>query len=183
MNKIVNGLFNYQKHRKNVENDLKNGRIDITGKYEKNSKLPLYLENDDGIKKFNTYNLSHTLEGTSVQYLFFSKKNIGYLQKLLRYHVWLQSNKKYNIAHQDVNELQIIMKSIYLQYSKNQEKNIVNQIKKLNALVLDYAIPNILSNIEQHINYKKTVSSLPKPIELPKYISSAGTRTNPNFIY
>lgn len=75
------------------------------------------------------------------------------------------------------------MKSIYLQYSKNQEKNIINQIKKLNALVLDYCIPNILSNIEQHIHYKKTVSSLPKPIEHPKYVSSAGTRTNPNFIY
>ena len=84
MNNIVNGLFNYQKHKKNVESDLKNGRIDITGKYEKNSKLPLYLENNKGLKKFNTYNLSHTLEGTSVQYLFFSKKKYRIFTKIIK---------------------------------------------------------------------------------------------------
>ena len=44
-------------------------------------------------------------------------------------------------------------------------------------------VPNILLNIEQNSAYKKSVSNLPKPLELPKYISSAGTRTNPNIIY
>ena len=42
---------------------------------------------------------------------------------------------------------------------------------------------NILANIEQHKYYKKTVSKIAKPMDLPKYISSAGTRTNPNFIF
>ena len=75
------------------------------------------------------------------------------------------------------------MKSIYLQYSSNYNPDLVKQVKRLNAFVIDYAVPNILSNIEMNRQYKKDVTRLPKPIELPKYISSAGTRTNPNFIY
>ena len=54
---------------------------------------------------------------------------------------------------------------------------------RLNGFVLDYAIPNILINIEQHLYYRKDVSKIPKPLEHPKYISTAGTRTNPNYIY
>ena len=59
----------------------------------------------------------------------------------------------------------------------------MKQVKRLNAFVIDYSVPNILGNIEMNRVYKKTVSNLPKPMELPKYISSAGTRTNPNYIY
>ena len=75
------------------------------------------------------------------------------------------------------------MKSIYLQYGKNLKTNIQGQVKNLNILVLDYCVPNIISNIELYLGYKKSVSMLPKPLELPKYISDAGTRTNSNFIY
>ena len=77
----------------------------------------------------------------------------------------------------------IIMKSIYLQHGQNSPDNVKDQVKRLNAFVLEYAVPNILLNIEQHKVYKKNVSTLPKPMELPKYISSAGTRTNPNIVY
>ena len=76
------------------------------------------------------------------------------------------------------------MKFIYLQYGQNNETDLKKQqIKRLNAFVLEYAVPNILLNIEQNSAYKKSVSNLLKPLELPKYISSAGTRTNPNIIY
>ena len=75
------------------------------------------------------------------------------------------------------------MKSIYLQHGQNNPSNIKEQVKRLNAFVLEYSVSNILLNIEQHAVYKKNVSNLPKPMDLPKYISSAGTRTNPNIVY
>ena len=37
-------------------------------------------------------------------------------------------------------------------------------------------IPNILSNVELYIGYKKHVSKLPQPLEHPKYLSSAGMK-------
>lgn len=115
--------------------------------------------------------------------IFFSKVNIEHIQKLLKYHVYLQSGKTHIIGVQDHNQLIIIMKSIYLQNGQNNPNNIKEQVKRLNAFVLEYSVPNILLNIEQHKVYKKNVSNLPKPMDLPKYISSAGTRTNPNIVY
>lgn len=182
MNNIVSKLFKYQRDKQSVENNLKNGRIDISGKYD-SVNMPLFNEKNNGIKDNNTYSLSHIYDETEEQKLFFSGKNIENLQNLMIYHVWNQSGKKYRIGRQDPNQLLIIMKSIYLQYGSNTENNLIAQIKRLNAFVLDYSVKNILANIEQHKHYKNTVSKIAKPMDLPKYISSSGTRTNPNFIF
>lgn len=183
MSNIINNLHNYQKKKQGSINNIKNGRVDISGKYENNHKMSLFSEKSNGIEEYNTHSLAHAYEGTRSQFAFFSKTNITHIQNLLKYHVWLQSGKTHVIGHQDPNQLIIIMKSTYLQYGQNNETDIRKQIKRLNAFVLEYAIPNILLNIEQNKAYKKSVSNLPKPMELPKYISSAGTRTNPNIIY
>ena len=49
----VNKLFEYQRSKQNSINDIKNGRIDITGKYEQNSKMPLFSESSEGISDYN----------------------------------------------------------------------------------------------------------------------------------
>tara|TARA_B100000575_G_scaffold294664_1_gene312883 strand:+ start:223 stop:771 length:549 start_codon:yes stop_codon:yes gene_type:complete len=179
MSSVVNQLFQYEKKKQKTLNNMTNGRVDITGKYEKGMALPLFIESDNGIDGCNLNSIAYMFESTGTQEIFFSKKNIEHLQKLLKYHVWLQSNKKHIIGDQDHNQLSIIMKSIYLQYGQNNNVELNKQIKRLNAFVLEYAIPNILLNIEQHKVYKKHVSTLPKPMDLPTYISTAGTRTNP----
>ena len=69
------------------------------------------------------------------------------------------------------------MRSIYLQYSKNLPYNIKEQIKELNTMILDYCIPNILTEVEQYLSYKVNVSTLPKPMARPESLSSAGTKT------
>ena len=183
MKTAVTKLFKYQRQKQETVTNLKNGRVDITGKYEKNSKIPLFNESNLGIKDYNVDYLSHIYEGNPLQYYFFSKINIEHVQKLMKYHVYLQSGNKHVIGDQDHNQLIIIMKSIYLQHGQNSPDNLKAQVKRLNAFVLEYSVPNILLNIEQHKVYKKNVSTLPKPMELPKYISSAGTRTNPNTVY
>jgi hypothetical protein len=179
MSSVVNNLFQYQKKKQNTMTNMTNGRVDITGKYEKGMAIPLFAESDTGINGCNLNSISYMFESTGTQQLFFSKVNIEHLQKLLKYHVWLQSGKSHVIGNQDHNQLSIIMKSVYLQYGQNNSVNLNKQIKRLNAFVLEYSIPNILLNIEQHRVYKKHVSTLPKPMDLPTYISTAGTRTNP----
>jgi hypothetical protein len=183
MSMAVNKLFEYQRSKQNSINDIKNGRIDITGKYEQNSKMPLFSESSEGIGDYNLETLAHSYEGNTLQYMFFSKENIDHLQKLLQYHVYIQSKKQHVIARQDHNQLLIIMKSTYLQQGQNNPDKIKSQVKRLNAFVLEYAIPNILLNIEQNRVYKKNVSKLPEPMKLPIYISNAGTRTKPNIVY
>ena len=184
MNNIVNQLFNYNKDNNTQNNDYpKNGRVDISGKPKKGDYIPLYKSDQNPIKNINNQYLTPTYEETREQRLFFSKENIENLQKLLKYHVWVQSGKKHVIGNQDIDQLLVIMKSMYLQFGTNNAADAIKQVKRLNAFVLEYSVPNILSNIEMNTTYKKAVSSIPQPMELPKYISSAGTRTNPNIIY
>ena len=60
-----------------------------------------------------------------------------------------------------------IMRSIFLQYSENRERNIPDQVKALNDQVLAYAVPQVLSEAEAYIKYRHDVSTLVVPIDLP----------------
>ena len=81
------------------------------------------------------------------------------------------------IKKQSYNELKIIMRSIFLQYSKNQNINLKYQLKSLNEKVLNYSIKNVLTNIEQFVGFKKDINSLPQPIQRLTYKSSQGTKS------
>ena len=121
-----------------------------------------------GIKNIHTEN--------PISELFFSQHNISILQNGIRYSVFKKTNDLKIIGNQSEHELLIIMRSIYLQYCKHKQYNIVEQVKELNSKVIDYAVPNILVELNQYINYKKDASSLPIPLEHAKYVSSAGTK-------
>jgi len=51
------------------------------------------------------------------------------------------------------------------------------QIEYLNKLVLDYCVPNVMSEVEQYLGYLDNVQKLPNPLPLPENLSSAGTKT------
>lgn len=121
-----------------------------------------------GIKNIHTEN--------PISELFFSKHNISILQNGIRYSVFKKTNDLKIIGNQSEHELLIIMRSIYLQYCKHRQYNIVEQVKDLNSKVINYAVPNVLVELNQYIAYKKDASSLPIPLEHAKYVSSAGTK-------
>ena len=64
------------------------------------------------------------------------------------------------------------MRSIYLQYGKNLDEDVVGQVKDLNKKVLDYCIPKILSEIEQYKNYVRDASNLYTPIQNSENVSN-----------
>jgi hypothetical protein len=73
----------------------------------------------------------------------------------------------------------MIMRGMYLQYAKNNPFNIEGQIQELNKLVIDWAVPRIISEIEQYQYYLNDISHLPIPLEKPLSMSSAGTKSLP----
>ena len=158
-----------------------NGRVDINLRNPK--EYSLYKEKKPENKEYYRDALTNVLEQTPLQCYFFSEKNINHLQNMIIFYVYSRSNNTHVISKQDDNELKTIMKSIFLQYSKNLNKDLEKQIAKLNNLVLTYSVNNILTNIEMYMSYKKVVQKLPEPIQLPKNTSIFGTKTNPNFIY
>ena len=110
-----------------------------------------------------------------LNFIFFSEQNIEKIQQGIIFEV----RRKYQhiIQKQSPIELKIIMRSMYLQYSKHLNTDIENQIRELNQLTIDECVPNIISNIKQYLQYKKDSNCLPVPLEHPKHMSSAGTKT------
>lgn len=98
---------------------------------------------------------------------YFSKQNQEIIQNALRAEIYKKSEGKFVIGQQDYEQLQIVMRGIYLQNSQNSEKDIPGQIAKLNRLVLDYCIPQVYSEAVAFIKYRYDVSVLPTPIDLP----------------
>ena len=139
-------------------------------------KSKQYLQPKKNIQYFENNSLVGIQTVTPLSQAFFSEKNFDQLQNMIRYNVYIRSGKKHIIARQSDTQLRIIMRSIYLQNSKNLQTDITNQIKELNKLVLDYCVPNILVEVEQYMQYKVSVSKIPEP--LPLAISTNNTDKN-----
>jgi len=157
--------------------NVQNGRITGLTDNETVKSYKLFDHNTNENNKFKDMALQGIQMKSALSQLFFSKMNMNRIQDKLRYAIYIQSNNQYVIEKQSEIELEIIMRSIYLQHSKNLECNYKEQIEELNMLVLQWIIPHILSEIEQYMGYIKTVQQLPIPLPLPKNISSAGTRS------
>lgn len=108
--------------------------------------------------------------------VFFSKANVKLVHDMLRYNVYLKSDKKYIIGPQSNIDLEIAMRSIYLQESRNLPFKITEQVKELNHMVVNNLVPRVLSELQQYLGYLHRVETLPTPISLPKNLSSKGTR-------
>lgn len=156
--------------------DVQNGRVDIMGKSNQH-QYPLYQQSNLGIDEYKEEALKGIQSDSLLSNVFFSKDNIDLIQDRIRYNVWLKSGKKHIIGRQSDTELEIVIRSIYLQYSKNLQYDIKEQIKELDDIVIDYCVPKILTEVEQYLSYKIDVSNLPKPMERPQNLSSAGAKT------
>ncbi len=118
--------------------------------------------------------ISSSIQNNELSNIFFSQDNVDALQQGIRYLVY--KNNGMNISNQSETELKIVMRGIYLQYSRNLQYEILEQVKDLNQKVLDYVIPRILTEIKQYLYYIKDTSSQPVPLERSQNMSSAGTK-------
>jgi len=146
--------------------------------------------NDQRISKSNTRYLFKNLYGeTPLTFLFFSNENVDNIQKLLRMHVYKQLN--YVIDNQSVNELLIVMRSIFLEYAAHpplinetmtdaQKKELFikyrNEVKRLNDIVIDELVPKLVSQIQQYLVYLQDASK-PAYVDFnPKNESTKGQK-------
>ena len=152
-----------------------NGRVNTLHKSNLTS-YDFFKENKKNPHHFQNNAVRHIHTDSKVGSLFFSPENIDILQHGIRYSVYSKTNNKHVIGKQSETELQIIMRSIYLQYSRNLNKEVVKQVKELNSRVLDYAVPKILSELNQYVNYTHDITYLPVPLERSKNMSNTGTK-------
>jgi hypothetical protein len=123
---------------------------------------------------FRTQAIKNIHSESRVSNLFFSKENIDILQDGIRFVVYKKT--KEIISKQSEPELQVIMRSIYLQYAKNLNTNTIEQVKDLNSKVLDYTVSYISNQIQNYKIYTNDITNMPIPLERSKNMSSAGTK-------
>ena len=106
------------------------------------------------------------LECNVLAQVFFSEGNVQILQNGLRAGVYgLSGDQKLVIPPQNVDQLKIIMRSIYLQYGQfNLQESVTKQVEALNRFVLDYAVPNVYNESIGYLKYCQDQSSLVMPM-------------------
>lgn len=143
-----------------------NGRVDII-----TPRMEDLFQMYDKIPAKQCVTLRNPTEGlwqnTELSDMFFSGKNICYLQQAIRQGVYQQSNQQFMIGNQDEDTLLIIMRSTFLQHSTNQPTHLSKQLQKLNQLVIDYCVPQVFGEAQGYMQYLKDASTLYEPLPPP----------------
>jgi hypothetical protein len=99
--------------------------------------------------------------------VFFSRENVQILQNGIRAGVYHRSKGKFVIGPQDCDEIKVVMRSVFLQNSKNLPNNVTQQVQALNQMVLDYCIQQVYGEATGYLKYIDDVSTLAVPIAHP----------------
>ena len=147
-----------------------NGRVDINGpnietKFSMIDKLPVSTNRN------YRNSLTGTMERSRLSDTFFSLANIESIQHGIRKGVYDKSNQEILIDNQSEDSIVTVMRSIYLQNSKNLETDITSQIQELNELVLDFCVKNVYSEAVAYLKYKRDASNMYTPMSAPIYSS------------
>lgn len=154
---------------------MNNGRVNTIP--DENLRLyQLFETGNDKISKFNREAIINIHQPTPLNDLYFSRQNIDALQQGIRNLVAERSGGKYIIGKQSEVELQIVMRSVYLEYGRYHPDNILEQVRELNGRVLNFCVPRILEEIRMYNYYRDDISRLPIPLDRGEFASSKGTR-------
>ena len=133
-----------------------NGRVNILGpnieeRFSMSDKIPINSSN---------YSFREALPGnwndTKLSIAFFSYNNMQIIQNGIRAGVYNKSNKQYVIGEQSIDELKIIMHSMFLEYSKNLPDGIPQQINDIRNN--STRIEQIFDGVKHLIPNSETVS-------------------------
>ena len=125
-------------------------------------------------------------EGGPLTYLFFSNKNVNYIQKRIIDEV--KKVKGITIARQSDDDLLQLMVDIYIQNTRQSgrtidhllihgEHTVTEFISDLNKAVLNEAVAEVLNGVDMWLEYNKQISSLPLPLTQPTYATDKGSRS------
>ena len=143
---------------------MNNGRVnleetepDIKNKFAMIDNIPVESYTFHDAMRGNFYD-------TQLSDLFFSSQNIDIVQNGIRAEVYRLSNNKHVIGRQNQDDLNTIMRSIFLGNSKNLPTDITGQVDTLNGIVISEVSPKLLGEVVGYLNYRRDISEIPEPL-------------------
>ena len=156
------------------------GRLPLS-EGEENSTLPpftLTAQEPYATPARMAENINYRHEETPINKIFFSEANFENLQSRIHDAVLeMSGTKRYSIDRQNDADLKTVMRSYYLQYARNDPKEVAAELEELNNRVINYCANNIMVMIESYKYYKKDIMDFPEPIARSVDTHIYGTRT------
>lgn len=156
---------------------MNNGRINLQVRDTDQLQVPGFGYRTEVASTDSQDAIRGNVVATPLNQAYFSAANVQIIQNKIRKDVYDRSKGDFLVDPQSVDELQIIMRAMYLQYGKNQPTNISGQIAELNQLVADWCVPKIITECSMHKTYLKDIQNLPVPLAHPIMLSKTGTKS------
>lgn len=116
---------------------------------------------------------------TPLNQLFFSDYNVNLVQKAIRQ--TFKNKTGISIDYQNSGDLFSIMRVVFINNSADPYKNTCDQVRDMNAKVIDVAIAQINTGVNQYIGYIRDAQSplipLAQPINTSTYGKKVGMTT------
>ena len=155
---------------------MNNGRVNNI-LYDTNYDIyKLYKEEKKPQKNFQHEAIKGMHQANDISKVFFSENNINVVQDAIRYQVYLKSCKKHIIDRQSDNDLKVIMRATYMEHTIHNPRSILEEIKRLNMIVLTFCVPRIIQEINMYVRYREDISKLPVPLDRGELPSIKGTK-------
>lgn len=149
-----------------------NGRIFLAP----NEHVAPYELYKDSTQQQNTDTsiISNIVVPNALSRTYFSNDNVERLQRQIIQAVFKVCQKQ--ISKQSYQELQIVMKSMYLQYGRNLPYDIEGQVATLNKYVVDECVRIIVPNVLQYNKYLDDITSPIPVMDRPQNVSIKGSK-------
>lgn len=129
----------------------------------------------------NENNQYYILRGFTVDEVgikFFSRKNIDHIQSMIKKIIYIKTGNRIILTeNQKEEDLLLNMRANYLMNNRALPYSINKQVDILNEKLLETIIPDMLTNIKQHIDYIRDIKTPLKPIDRPFNDSLKGSKT------
>ena len=154
-----------------LDNNYYNGRVDIMTPPSQDVLFQMKEQISHNNKSTDYENaLKGEIEDNILAKVFFSKENIDIIQDGLRAGVYKMSNNKFIIPKQNLNELKVIMRRVYLQHANHNFDKVRSEVEMLNNIILETAVPSVYNNAVSYQKYLLDQSTLIKPLEKPRQV-------------
>lgn len=119
---------------------------------------------------------NHACSDNELITTFFSNQNIAVIQKALREEV--KRVHGWTISRQDDTELVLIMRGVFnMNNASVLDHDLIDQVHRLNDLVVEYTLPRLVTNIKHYIGYLRDSSRPYRLVDRPINTSRRGEFT------
>ena len=111
---------------------------------------------------------------TPLNTVYFSEFNLNFVQNAIYRKVKQTTN--YSIDRQNDSDLLSIMRSAFINNAGDPYSSVNEQVRNINAVVIDIAVSQIYTGISQYVDYAKYIAADLQPMENPINTSTYGNK-------